>query len=145
MADIDTVIGRLGPITVLGRGLGGYLALLVAGARPLEVRGAIIADGPGLLGGGERPSTNTIVAPPFDARLGVAPDPYALVELAGDVRPPDYARSFAWQASALSGLETIIAIAAANRPPWLAEVATQPGVVEATVEQAIELFGAVAD
>ena len=57
MADADAALAELGPATVLGRGLGAYVALLIAGARPDLVRGAILADGPGLVGGGIRPSS----------------------------------------------------------------------------------------
>lgn len=127
MADVDIALAEIGPATVVGRGLGGYVALLIAGGRPEQVRGAVITDGPGLHGGGPGPTTPNLARP---SQTGETPDPVALVELAHDVRPPDYARTFAWQASALSGRETAIAIAAVNRPPWLAEVAAQPGVVE---------------
>lgn len=144
MADADLALSVLHPddhgpgVTVVGRGLGGYVALLIAGARPDIVRGAVIADGPGLHGGGPGPTSPMLFRPEQD---GTTPDPVAMVELATDVRPPDYARTFAWQASALSGLETAIAIAAVNRPPWLAEVAAQPGVVEADLPTALDLFG----
>lgn len=144
MADVDMALAELDPgstgapgVTVFGRGLGGYVALLIGGARPGLVRGAIIADGPGLHGGGPGPSSPMLFRPQQD---GSRPDPVALVELAIDVRPPDYARTFAWQASALSGLDTAIAITAVNRPPWLAEVAAQPGVVESDLPSALELF-----
>jgi len=143
MADADAALAALQPdadgpgVTVVGRGLGGYVALLIAGARPGIVRGAVIADGPGLHGGGPGPTSPMLFRPEQD---GSTPDPVALVELAMDVRPPDYARTFAWQASALSGLDTAIAISAVNRPPWLAEVASQPGVVEAELPAALELF-----
>lgn len=143
MADADVAVGALQPdgdgpgVTVVGRGLGGYVALLIAGARPELVRGAVIADGPGLHGGGQGPASPMLFRPEQD---GSTPDPVALVELAIDVRPPDYARTFAWQASALSHLETAIAITAVNRPPWLAEVAAQPGVVESDLASALELF-----
>lgn len=144
MADVDTALAVLDPdssgdpgVTVCGRGLGGYVALLIAGARPTVVRGAIIADGPGLHGGGPGPTSPMLYRPVQD---GTTPDPVAMVELATDVRPPDYARTFAWQASALSGLDTAIAISAVNRPPWLAEVAAQPGVVEADLPTALALF-----
>lgn len=144
MADVDAALAVLDPgstgdpgVTVVGRGLGGYVALLIAGARPELVRGAVIADGPGLHGGGPGPSSPMLFRPPpGDA----TPDPVALVELALDVRPPDYARTFAWQASALSGLDTAIAVAAVIRPPWLAEVAAQPGVVETDLPSALRLF-----
>lgn len=143
MADADAALAALQPdgdgpgVTVVGRGLGGYVALLIAGARPDIVRGAVIADGPGLHGGGPGPTSPMLYRPAQD---GSTPDPVALVELAMDVRPPDYARTFAWQASALSGLETAIAITAVNRPEWLAEVAAQPGVVEADLATALALF-----
>ena len=144
MADVDAALAVLDPdstgdpgVTVLGRGLGGYVALLIAGARPQLVRGAIIADGPGLHGGGPGPASPILFRPEQD---GTTPDPVALVELATDVRPPDYARTFAWQASALAGLETAIAIAAVIRPPWLTEVAAQPGVVESDLAGALALF-----
>lgn len=143
MADADAALAALQPdgdgpgVTVVGRGLGGYVALLIAGARPDVVRGAVIADGPGLHGGGPGPTSPMLFRPAED---GTTPDPVAMVELAIDVRPPDYARTFAWQASALSGLDTAIAIAAVNRPPWLAEVAAQPGVVEADLPTALAMF-----
>ncbi len=142
MADADLALSVLQPgdgpgVTVVGRGLGGYVALLIAGARPDIVRGAVIADGPGLHGGGPGPTSPMLFRPEQD---GTTPDPVAMVELAVDVRPPDYARTFAWQASALSGLDTAIAIAAVNRPPWLAEVAAQPGVVESSLPDALALF-----
>ena len=144
MADVDTALATLDPessgdpgVTVFGRGLGGYVALLIAGARPTLVRGAIIADGPGLHGGGPGPTSPMLFRPDQGT---TTPDPVAMVELATDVRPPDYARTFAWQASSLSGLETAIAIVAVNRPPWLAEVAAQPGVVEADLPAALALY-----
>src|SRR5439155_14846169 len=43
MADADIALAHLGPSTVVGRGLGAYVALLVAGARPAVVRGAVLA------------------------------------------------------------------------------------------------------
>ena len=139
MADADFALQHLREATVVGRGLGGYVALLIAGARPAQVRGAVIIDGPGLHGGGPVPPTLDLSRPPA---TGATPDPVAMVELARDVRPPDYARTFAWQASALSGLETAVAIAAVNRPPWLTEVASQPGVVECGLPEALRMFAA---
>jgi pimeloyl-ACP methyl ester carboxylesterase len=43
MADTDHALAHLGKATVVGRGLGAYVALMIAGARPLLVRGAIRA------------------------------------------------------------------------------------------------------
>lgn len=139
MADADIALQHLGSATVVGRGLGGYIALLIAGGRPEQVRGAVILDGPGLHGGGPAPTTLDLNRP---AHTGSTPDPVAMTELARDVRPPDYARTFAWQASALAGLESVIAVGAVNRPPWLAEVSSQPGVVECGLGEALTLFQA---
>ncbi len=56
-----------------------------------------------------------------------SPDPYALMELSQDIRPPDYAATYARQAVTLSGLDVAVAVAARARPPWLAAVAAEPG------------------
>lgn len=137
MADADIALQHLGSATVVGRGLGGYIALLIAGARPEQVRGAVILDGPGLHGGGPAPTSLDLNRP---AQTGETPDPVALTELTRDIRPPDYARTFAWQASALSGMDSAIAVSAVNRPPWLVEVASQPGVVECGLAAALMMF-----
>jgi pimeloyl-ACP methyl ester carboxylesterase len=63
MADVDTALAVTGAATIVGRGLGGYVGLLIAGARPKVVRGLVIADGVGLAGGGVRPGAQTIGAP----------------------------------------------------------------------------------
>ena len=129
MADVDAALAVLGPCTILGRGLGGYVGLLIAGARPTLVRGLIIDDGPGLAGGGVRPGSTTITVPDASVlgRLGTTPDPYALLELSNDVRPPDYAESFV--RLALQGpLDEPISVCSVARPPWLAAVAGSFGV-----------------
>jgi pimeloyl-ACP methyl ester carboxylesterase len=139
MADTDAALAELGPSTVLGRGVGAYVALLVAGARPALARGAVLADGPGLWGGGPVPSS--IVLSAADGMAGT-PDPWAMSELSRDVRPPDYATGFARQATQLSGLDWPVSVCARARPPWLEAVATEPGVVETTVTEALELYAA---
>ena len=55
LADADTALQHIGEATVVGRGLGAYVALLLAGGRPKQVRGAILCDGPGFEGGGGEP------------------------------------------------------------------------------------------
>jgi len=140
MGDADAALDHLGPATVVGRGLGGYVALLIAGARPRLVRGAVIADGPGLAGGGAYPDALSLVVP-ADAGSG-PPDPYAMLELTKAVRPPDYATSFARLAVQLSGLATPLAVAARVRPPWLAAVVDEPGVVECRLEAALDRYAA---
>ena len=141
MADADIALAHLGPSTIVGRGLGAYVALLVAGARPALVRGAVLADGPGLAGGGPSPGSSTVLQP-LSAGPPV-PDPYALVELATDIRPPDYAASFARLAIQQSGLDEPVTVAARARPEWLRAVADEPGVVEDTVEAALSAYGLV--
>lgn len=139
MGDVDAALAHLGPATIHGRGLGAYVALLVAGARSDIVRGAILDDGPGLAGGGTTPGTPFIVLP-APAKV-VPPDPFALVELASDVRPPDYATAFARQATQNSQLADPIAVVARNRPEWLAAVVDEPGVVTTTLPLAMDLYG----
>jgi pimeloyl-ACP methyl ester carboxylesterase len=140
MADTDAALAELGPSTVAGRGLGAYVALLAAGARPELVRGAVLADGPGLWGGGPVPSS--IVLSAATSGTDGAPDPWALAELSRDVRPPDYATAFARQATQLSGLEWPLAVCARARPPWLESVAAEPGVTDTTLVEALELYAA---
>ncbi len=138
MGDADAALAHLGQATVLGRGLGAYVALLLAGARPDRVRGAILCDGPGLAGGGPRPGSPHVALPPAGV---VPPDPFALLELARDVRPPDYATSFVRQANQLSRLAQPICVCAVERPDWLRAVAEEPGVERARLPEALVLYG----
>jgi len=141
MADADHALAELGSATVLGRGLGAYVALLLAGARPNEVRGAILCDGPGLSGGGPRPVTPTVLVPKDPGPA--PPDPFALLELARDVRPPDYATSFVRQTTQLSDLERPISVCAAERPDWLAAVIEEPGVLVTPLAEALAHYAAL--
>jgi pimeloyl-ACP methyl ester carboxylesterase len=135
MGDADTALRQLGKATLLGRGLGAYVALLLAGARPREVRGAVLADGLGLAGGGAEAGTPSLVYP--NPHALAPPDPFALVELARDVRPPDYATAFVRQANQLSGLERPITVSCAEHPDWLEAVLREPDVHTASVEDAL--------
>lgn len=138
MADAAIAALHLGTVTVAGRGLGAYVALLVAGACPDEVRGAVLLDGPGLAGGGPAPGSPMVHAESVSPPGG--PDPFALVELSRDVRPPDYALSWVHQAVDGSGLDTPLAVVARVRPPWLAAVVEAPGVVELGLDEALTLY-----
>jgi pimeloyl-ACP methyl ester carboxylesterase len=140
MGDVDVAIAHLGAVTLYGRGLGAYVGLLVAGGRAEEVRGAILADGPGLAGGGPSPASPAVPTAVGAPPPGGTPDPWALYELTRDVRPPDYAATFARQASTRSGLETALAVVGVNRPPWLEAVVQEPGVIEGTLPDALALF-----
>jgi pimeloyl-ACP methyl ester carboxylesterase len=138
MADVDTALARLHNATLVGRGLGAYVALLVAGSRPDRVRGAILRDGPGLAGGG--PASNSPYIPYVDPAKVGPPDPYALVELATDIRPRDYASVFARQAAQFSGLSQPILVCARERPAWLAAVMTELDIELMTFHQALTWY-----
>jgi pimeloyl-ACP methyl ester carboxylesterase len=129
MADADIAIEHLGEVTIVGRGLGAYIALLVAGARTERVHGAVLADGPGLSGGPSVPTSQPIVQL---APVSSTPDPYAIVELGRDLRPPDYAATFARLCVQNSELDEPLIVSAAFRPEWLAAVAAEPGVGQTT-------------
>ena len=141
MGDVDAALGALGEATIVGRGVGAYVALLAAGARPTLVRGAVLADGPGLAGGGHSPGSPSLVLPPEGAKG--PPDPFALLELARDIRPPDYAQSYVRLAVQFSGLDNPVSVAAVVRPAWLEAVAGEMGVLEEPVATALERYAAV--
>lgn len=143
MADADHALAHLGGegATVVGRGLGAYIALLLAGGRPRAVRGAILRDGPGLAGGSPLPGTPQILTADPDAVA--PPDPLALVELATDVRPPDYATAYARQATHLSELDAPLHVCATERPEWLRAVLDEPGVREGSLAAGLALYASV--
>ena len=68
------------------------------------------------------------------------PDPYALVELGRDLRPPDYATLFVRLALAGSELEEPFAVASVFRPVWLDAVAREHGVMQATLAEALATY-----
>ncbi len=141
MGDADTGLAHLGHATLLGRGLGAYVALLLAGARPAEVRGAILCDGLGLAGGGPAPLTPQVIFSNPNS-LGT-PDGYGLAELARDVRPPDYATAFLRQASELSGLDQPVTICTMERPDWLVAIAEELDAESVSVSQALKRYAEV--
>lgn len=141
MGDADVALAHLGPSAVLGRGLGAYIALMIAGARADLVRGAVLDDGAGLAGGGDGPGS--VFIPPPLAGDGRAPDPWALTDLSQDLRPADYATAYVRLALQFSGIDTPVSVAARFRPPWMAAVAAEPGVRECSVQEALEAYAAV--
>jgi pimeloyl-ACP methyl ester carboxylesterase len=138
MADADAALRHLGEATIVGRGLGAYVALLIAGARSERVRGAVLADGPGLSGGPSVPTSQPVFSL---ERVDTTPDPYAMAELGRDLRPPDYATAFSRLALQGSDLEQPITVVARFRPAWLRAIAEEPGVAEAdSIAAAIEAY-----
>lgn len=138
MSDVDIALAHLGPCTILGRGLGAYIALLISGGRPELTRGIVLADGPGLTGGGSEP-TSAMWAVPGD-QDGSTPDKHALIELSADLRPPDYATSFLRLLMAHSDMETPLVVTAKSQPPWVGAVANEPGVVSESISQAFDRY-----
>jgi pimeloyl-ACP methyl ester carboxylesterase len=138
MADADVALARLGEATVVGRGLGAYVALLLAGGRPDRVRGVVLCDGPGFAGGG--PSSPSAFIPFVDPTRTGPPDPFALAELSTDIRPPDYACIFARQAAQFSGLSRPISVSACERPAWLSAVLNEIGVEATNLREALEWY-----
>jgi pimeloyl-ACP methyl ester carboxylesterase len=137
MADVDVVLADVGPATLVGRGIGAYVAVLAAGARPELVRGAVLEDGPGLWGGATGPTSPfVLVAPPAEG----PPDPYALLELSTDVRTGDYVLAYARHAAERSGLDQPFALAAHGRPPWLAAVVDSLLLQPTTTERALAAY-----
>ena len=142
VGDVDVVLESLdSPVTLLGRGIGAYIALLVAAARPAQVRGAVLADGPGLAGGGVHPGSPALSRPALTSPG--PPDPYAMVELSRDVRPADYARTFVGFVVESSELETPLWVATRVRPAWVEAVASEPGVGTGPVERGLLEFSLV--
>jgi pimeloyl-ACP methyl ester carboxylesterase len=137
LADADVALAELGTATIVGRGLGAYIALMLAGARPHEVRGTVLRDGPGLNGGAIGPTSQSFVELQPSPH---PPDPYALFELSRDLRPPDYATLFVRMAVESSGLDDPIAVTAVVRPPWLKAVVDEVGVITCSLDQALALY-----
>lgn len=143
LGDADVALGAIvgddpdATVAVHGRGLGAYIALMLAGARATQVRGAILSDGPGLAGGPTGPSSQSFFRL---ASTGGSPDPYALVELGRDLRPPDYATSFVRLAVAGSPLDEPIAVCSVFRPEWLEAVAHEHGVMDVPLVEAVAAY-----
>lgn len=142
MADVDIALRYIGEATLLGRGLGGYVAFLIAGARPHLVKGAIIVDGPGLSGGAIHATSSSEIISAGD-RVGTAPDPWAMIELSRDARPPNYAITFARLAVTASDLDEPIAVTTRVTPPWIEAIRAEPGVItDISVDEALEIYRA---
>ena len=138
MSDVDLVLASRGACTIVGRGLGAWVGLLIAGARPDLVHGVVLFDGGGIAGGGPQPPTPHVTVLPAGVRT--TPDPFALAELSRDPRPPDYALDFVRFVLEDSPLLHPIVVSARIRPDWLAAVASDIGVMELPLDQAIESF-----
>jgi len=138
LADADTAVRHLGEVTVAGRGLGAYVALLLAGARSDRVRGAMLLDGPGIDGRSSGPGSPIPSA--VDELAFAPPDPFAMAELSRDIRSADYAAIWVRMALLSATVPSPIAVCAVNRPDWLAAVVDEPGVLDVGVDEALALY-----
>lgn len=136
-ADVDVALAYLGSATVVGRGLGAYVAVLIAGGRPDLVHGAILRDGTGLAGGA--PGSSPYIGFPEPTHI-TPPDPFAIVELATDVRPPDYITEFVRLAAEFSRCARPISVCASERAPWLSAVVAEIGVEVTGLEEALNFY-----
>ena len=68
------------------------------------------------------------------------PDPYALLEMSSDIRPGDYASSFALAAGQGSPNPVAIAVVTGTRPRWLAAIIDQFGVEAMPLTDALAVF-----
>jgi pimeloyl-ACP methyl ester carboxylesterase len=122
VGDADAALAEADHAHLAGQGLGAYVALLLAGARPERVPAALLLPGRGLAGGGAAPNWDQSHAE-LDAHIAevVANNDRAdslpldpmLYTVETDVRPPDYARQFADAARRLlfgPGVQPL--------PPW---------------------------
>ena len=130
LGDADAALAHLGRAAVAGAGLGAYIALLLAGARPDAVTGTLLLPGAGLAGGGALPDFENVehrrLTPDDESaeRLEAAGCDPRLSVLERDIRPVDYAESFAARARRLLFVED-----GTPRPPWW-EVARKSAAAE---------------
>jgi pimeloyl-ACP methyl ester carboxylesterase len=122
--DADAALAEIGPVLLAGTGVGAYVALLLAGGRPDAAPAALLLPGAGLAGGGPSPDPSPdsmALWAEFGAPLPGC-DP-AVRRLERDIRPPDYAESFARAARRL-----LLAEGDFPQPPWWQAVRSSPTV-----------------
>ena len=113
VGDADSALAHIGRLVLAGAGVGAYVALLLAGARPDAVPAALLLPGAGLAGGGAVPDfQREFPHPEFVTRQPGMSDPLVSV-LESDVRPVDYGESFACAARRLLLVED-----GESCPPW---------------------------
>jgi pimeloyl-ACP methyl ester carboxylesterase len=123
VGDADAALAVAGEAFVAGRGLGAYVALLLAAARPERIPGALLLPGRGLDGGGAEPRWEQESPGEIDLtisellsridRAEALPEDPMLRTVETDIRPPDYAREHADAARRL-----LFAEDGGERPPW---------------------------
>jgi pimeloyl-ACP methyl ester carboxylesterase len=145
--DADVALARLGTARVAGAGIGAYVALLLAGARPEHVPGALLLPGAGLDGRGGEPDPALEPSLAWTRLRGEPPppserppfDPFT-TQLEREFRPPDYAAAFAARASCLLLLED-----GEPRPPWWQATAQAASAERIETESAAEALARLAE
>jgi pimeloyl-ACP methyl ester carboxylesterase len=145
--DADVALARLGTARLAGAGLGAYVALLLAGARPEHVPGALLLPGEGLGGRGAEPDPASEPSLEWARLRGEPPppaerpafDPFTTL-LEREFRPPDYAAAFAARASRLLLLED-----GEPRPPWWQAAAAAPAAKRIETESAAQALARLAE
>jgi pimeloyl-ACP methyl ester carboxylesterase len=131
--DVDVAADAVGATHLVGRGLGAYLALLVAGSRPGAIRAALLLPGRGLEGSSVAVFTDVAARfEPFRQAHELAqnggPDSFLRI-LETDMRPADYVRTFGARAK-----QVLLAEDGTPRPPWWTGLRDLPSVGSAPVE-----------
>lgn len=116
MLDVVAALDVVGPCTLVGRGLGAYVALMATAVRADLVRGTVLRDGPGLAGGGD--GTQSPWLPTVGEPALQTPDAQALADLATDVRQPAAAARWAQLVREASPLQTPVHFCLLERPVW---------------------------
>jgi pimeloyl-ACP methyl ester carboxylesterase len=116
MVDAVAAIKAVGPCTLMGRGLGAYVALMATALCADLVRGTVLRDGPGLAGGGDGSLTPWLPAVAGPSRS--TPDHQALADLATDVRHPAAAARWAQLAREASPSPVPLHFCLSERPLW---------------------------
>ncbi len=142
LADADLALQALGDrATLAGAGVGAYVALLLAGARPNAIRAALLMPGLGLAGGGDAPNYDDRLIKSIadyddqvesDA-LSYAPGTDPIVSTCQhDLRPVDYVSAYAAAAGSifLSG----VVGSEIEEPSWWKAVRTAGSCSEAPAE-----------
>jgi len=132
--DADAVLAQVGPMAVAGAGIGAWVALLLSGARPDDVRGSLLAPGAGLKGGGALPDFDSEqILPSRDPEGGAGGWDPAVAALEDDVRPVEYSAAMAAAARRLVFVEDGRA-----RPPWWQAARAAAGATAPTLEHALQ-------
>jgi len=139
--DADAALAHTGAACLVGAGVGAYVALLLAGGRPDQVPAALLLPGPGLAGAGEAPDFTQDSENVWNQLEPALPgcDP-AVRRLERDIRPSDYAMSFA-----LAARRLLLGEDGTSRPPWWQAAQRSPSAARAPAElaQALALLASV--